>query len=86
MQIYNNIPMPAAAPRGSSPKYPSTKLEVGENYFVDFKDGETDEKACKRAIGGAQRARKADNTKKFAARVVAHPDTGDLVVGVWRIA
>lgn len=86
MKVYDNIPMPAAAPRGSSPKYPSSTMLVGQSYFVDLKLDETDEKAVKRAVGGAQRARKEDKTKKFAARMTTHPDTGDMVVGVWRIA
>jgi predicted lipoprotein with Yx(FWY)xxD motif len=61
-------------------------MDVGHTYFVALKDGETDEKAIKRATGSAQRARKGDKSKKFTARMVDHPDTGDRVVGVWRIA
>lgn len=86
MKVYENIAIPAAAPRGSAAKYPAAVMQVNQCYFVDLKDGETDEKAIKRAIGGAQRARKDDKSKKFVARMTNHPDTGDSVVGVWRTA
>ena len=84
--IYSGIEVPKARQAGRSNKYPLADMQVGQCFFIEPKEGEEIAAVMRRACGSTQRFRSMNDGWKFSVRVTQHPDTNQMVVGVWRTA
>jgi hypothetical protein len=92
IRVFNGVSIPNVVRKGPSARYPTEDLEVGQSFFIETNpadeknEAETTEHAVKRMASACVRVSKKFPGRKFRARAATHPETGESVVGVWRVA